>query len=680
MTKDPYDSLSRLAKEMLFHWFAPGRAGILTKDASSIIRLLDLGSPAEKDDPVVFYERALKTERANFFNDSHPRCSLLDRNLAKLCGRLHLDDEERQVLRYFCVAEVSEELKSLTKLLEHSNTRSFAAQVADCLQLSARRVFRLLSQKGKLIQAGLILKHRLFPAGRPGGNSFSMADQELAIHLVEGQFDPGQITAHFGTNGKASQLNLDHFAHIKPTLDILIPYLDQSLEKGRAGVNVLIHGAPGTGKTELSRLLGQVIKSGTFEPSFLDEEGDPISGEQRLSKLRCTLSFLKNEPTLLVCDEAEDLFQDPGRGETTTTGHKLWVHRLLEENEAPIIWLSNTIENMDPATLRRFDFVVELPIPGRRQRQKIIQESVGRLVSDSCVKNLADDERLAPASITSASRILKEVGSSLSESSREAAFEHLLSLGLEAHGKRGIPPKTMQPEVNYAPELAQTSLDLQSLMEGLRSHPEARICLEGPPGTGKTAFGDWLAHSLDRPLHVHRISDLSSMFVGETEKQVARAFQKASSADGILMFDEIDSLLADRNGGHRSWEVSQVNEMLTQMEGYRGILIATTNRMSSLDPASCRRFDLTISFDYLDSQQLQKIFTLTCAHLNLPSAGEVGFLADIHNATPGDFAALSRQHRFRPFPDGLAMAEALHSLCSQKMTYQSSGKIGFKPI
>lgn len=170
------------------------------------------------------------------------------------------------------------------------------------------------------------------------------------------------------------------------------------------------------------------------------------------------------------------------------------------------------------------------------------------------------------------------------------------------------------------------------------------------------------------------------MFVGETEKQVARAFQKASSADGILMFDEIDSLLADRNGGHRSWEVSQVNEMLTQMESYRGILIATTNRMSSLDPASCRRFDLTISFDYLDSQQLQKIFTLTCAHLNLPSVGEVGFLADIHNATPGDFAALSRQHRFRPFPDGLAMAEALHSLCSQKMTYQSSGKIGFKPI
>ena len=170
------------------------------------------------------------------------------------------------------------------------------------------------------------------------------------------------------------------------------------------------------------------------------------------------------------------------------------------------------------------------------------------------------------------------------------------------------------------------------------------------------------------------------MFVGQTEKAIAKAFQKATEEGGILMLDEVDSLLADRSDASHSWEVSKVNEMLTQMESFQGILIATTNRMSTLDAASRRRFDLTISLDYLRPAQIDHLFDVTCETLSLPNSQLRSSLGNIVNATPGDFAALTRQHRFNPFTTSQALAEALSSLCSEKKDRPSHEPIGFKAI
>lgn len=673
-------SLADLAKEMLFNWFTPGRERILVGKNDSVAHFLDLGDPPTEDDPCEFYKKQLRAKHAEFSKELRGESTLLDRNLGKLCQLLHLNEIEHQVLKYFCIAEVSDEIHWLTKSLEHPNTRSFSGQVSDCLALPHTKVFHLLKRDGRLVQSGLVYKHRLYPGGRPGGNGFSITDHELAFHLLEEDFNPSQMTRSLGTAGKPSQLTLRHFEHIKPSLDILIPYLKQILESKRPGVNILIHGVPGTGKTELGRLLGQVLNCGTFEPTFLNEEGDPISGEERFSRLRCTLSFLRNEHSLILCDEAEDLFPEPRRGNKETTSHKLWVHRLLEENQNPIVWLSNSVTQMDQATLRRFDFVIELRVPGRRQRQEILEESAGEFVSASCIKVVASNEQLAPAIITKAAGILKEVSPVLSRSSFDSVFQQLLSQDLKAQGHLEIDSHFPQSPLAYTPEYSKASVNLSLLTEGLRANPEARICLEGPPGTGKTVFGKWLAESLDRPLHVHRMSDLSSMFVGETEQQIAKAFQNAQHERAILMLDEVDSLLCDRSDLLRKWEVSQVNEMLTQMESFHSVLIATTNRASSLDPASKRRFDLTIALDYLDPTQIQRLFEQTCQNLALKISMPPPSFSEISNATPGDFATLHRRHRFSPFSDSGSLADALISLCAQKKDRPTAKTIGFKSV
>jgi SpoVK/Ycf46/Vps4 family AAA+-type ATPase len=666
------------ARQMLHHWLQPGRAKVLLEKNHKIATFLGLDSPPEQVDSEKFYDKELKLKRAKFLKAVIPEKSLLDDNLDQLCQCLRLDSIEQEILRYLCIEALVPEVRLLASFLEHSTSREASTQIAECLQLPTDQVFKRLNQNSKLIQAGLVDRDYPRPHRQSGGFKFKIVEDDLVYHLVEEPFNFKRVTASLGNQGPSTHLKLDDFIHIKSTLDLLVPYLKKSLLGKEPGVNILIHGSPGTGKTELGRLLGSLLECGTFEPSFFDSDGDPICTGRRLSKLRCALSFLKDEQSLIVFDEAEDLFNPRHKPFGGTINKKLWINRLLEENELPVIWLSNSIGNMDPAVLRRFDFVFEVTIPGRKQRHAIIKNAVGKLVSDPLIHQLADHEHLSPAVVTRASRVLQTISPDLSPSSHNEAFRHLVTQSLIAQGKQAISSVPADQLLTYDVTHTNASVNLEKLVEGLRNSKQARICLKGPPGTGKTAFGKWLAESLDLALHSRRVSDLVSMFVGETEKSIAQAFHRATDEGAILMLDEVDSLLADRKGASRNWEITQVNEMLTQMESFQGILIATTNRVTALDSASQRRFDLTISLNYLSGGQVTLIFQKTCEILRLSGCVDNRSLRGIANATPGDFAALSRQHRFQPFCNSANLADALVQQCAEKKECKSRPAIGFQ--
>lgn len=116
---------------------------------------------------------------------------------------------------------------------------------------------------------------------------------------------------------------------------------------------------------------------------------------------------------------------------------------------------------------------------------------------------------------------------------------------------------------------------------------------------------------------VQRVSDLVSPYVGMTEKNLAAAFEKAGQDDAVLLLDEVDSFLHNRRKATQSWEITAVNEMLTQMESYRGLFIASTNLIRDLDEASLRRFDLKIHFGYLRQAQVQQLFSAHMQPLKL---------------------------------------------------------------
>jgi transitional endoplasmic reticulum ATPase len=242
-----------------------------------------------------------------------------------------------------------------------------------------------------------------------------------------------------------------------------------------------------------------------------------------------------------------------------------------------------------------------------------------------------------------------------------AALQHLMQQTLRAQGFKvddALKRDVLGPV--YDASLINADIDLANLAAGLIQAGSGRICLYGPPGTGKTAYCHYLAKQLNKPLLVKTAGQLLNKYIGETEKQIAAAFAEAKENDAVLLLDEVDSFLQDRRKAQQSWEVTSVNEMLVQMEAFQGVFVASTNLLHNLDQASLRRFDLKACFGYLKPEQTRQLFQAHCKQLKLaPCASSLTQLAASRVLTPGDFAAVARQSRFRPFSKASDFATAL---------------------
>ena len=176
------------------------------------------------------------------------------------------------------------------------------------------------------------------------------------------------------------------------------------------------------------------------------------------------------------------------------------------------------------------------------------------------------------------------------------------------------------PPALFDARFIQADCDLADLADRMTGHGAKpfSICLQGPPGTGKSAYARYLAERMGMEVLSKRTSDLLSMWVGGSEENIAEAFREARDTRSFLIFDEADSLLADRRGAHRSWEVTQVNEMLTQMEMHLLPFACTTNYVEKLDVATLRRFLFKVSLRYSSPEQAAGLFR---AYFNMEAAG-----------------------------------------------------------
>lgn len=126
------------------------------------------------------------------------------------------------------------------------------------------------------------------------------------------------------------------------------------------------------------------------------------------------------------------------------------------------------------------------------------------------------------------------------------------------------------------------------------------VLLAGPPGTGKTMLAGVLAGDLGLDLYQVDLSQVTSKYVGETEKQLDRIFGLAEQTHAMLLFDEADSLFAKRTEVRSSndrWANLEVNFLLQRVESYDGPTVLTTNFKSALDEALLRRIRFKIDLD-----------------------------------------------------------------------------------
>jgi SpoVK/Ycf46/Vps4 family AAA+-type ATPase len=217
---------------------------------------------------------------------------------------------------------------------------------------------------------------------------------------------------------------------------------------------------------------------------------------------------------------------------------------------------------------------------------------------------------------------------------------------------------------------ANANLDLNNLTTRLlTAKSNFTLCMYGPPGTGKSEYGRYLAKRLGKKVLFKRASDLQSCWVGMTEKNIANAFQEAAEEEMVLIIDEGDSFLRSREGAQRSWEVTEVNEMLSQMEEHPEPFIITTNMFKELDQAALRRFTFKIGFDFMRPKQAAKLFEMYFK-VEPPKAIMKNDLL-----TPGDFANVLKKTTILDIKESVEIYEMLEEECELKP--QKNKIIGF---
>lgn len=627
-------------------------------------------SPNDFDLKAVQSELRLLHQKAEKQWAKAPLPACLCNNVGQLSDLVGLSTTDCRILEFAVSIHNERLLDDTADWLGHlSSVKAFHA-LSVILNLPEPEIRASLSAQGILARSGLVSVDRSGTSMLRG--KLDLLSDGFADLMTSSEADPVSLLRGTVSVAGPAQLKLADYSHINASLEILRPYLRHTATTGRRGVNIFLHGVPGTGKSQLARTLADELGCELFEVASEDADGNPVNGERRLRAFRAAQSFFAQRQALIAFDEVEDVFNDGnsffGR-KSTAQVRKAWINRMLEENTVPTLWLSNSIRGLDPAFIRRFDMVFELPVPPKKQREQILQASCGDLLNAEQVSRIAEAEALAPAVVTKASSVVRAIQNELGQNKAATAFELLISNTLEAQGHRPLAKNDPNrlPEV-YDPAFIHADTNLAAVAEGLMTAKSGRLCLYGPPGTGKTAYGRWLAEQLGVPLLVKRASDLMSPYVGENERNIALAFREAQAEDAVLLMDEVDSFLQDRRGAQRGWEVSMVNEMLTQMESFPGVFIASTNLMNGLDQAALRRFDLKVKFDFLRPKQAWELLCRHCAALGLPAPSENlnTRLAQLHQLTPGDFATVVRQNRFRSLKNAEALISALESECAVK--------------
>jgi transitional endoplasmic reticulum ATPase len=655
--------------------------GALGFSSDSLARALGLG---DMMDPVSgeFDERGARLNlrrlhRAIDKGDDMPsvRSSLTD-NIARLATVVGLTQTDCRILEFAVLVHTDQALGEAGDTLGFLSTAKLVHILSILLGLPGREIQAALGAQSVMARSGLVVVDR--SERRTLCGKLDLLSDTFANYVIEADADPLSLLRDTVTLSPEGHLTMDDFSHAAHTLDVLRPYLRQSISTGRKGVNVFMHGRPGTGKSQLAKALAKEVGCELFEVASEDSDGDPVTGARRLRAFRAAQSFFSSRQAIILFDEAEDVFSDSegafGRKSTAQT-RKAWMNRMLEENAVPTIWLSNSRGGMDPAFIRRFDMVFELPVPPKGQRARIINQASSGMLDARRVAMIAESDALAPAVVTKAASVVQSIRGVLGEDRAAAAIEMLISGTLEAQGHAPIPPDRASrlPDL-YDPALVHADADLHELARGLVKCGSGRLCMYGPPGTGKTAFGRWLAEEMGVPLHVKRASDLMSMWVGGNERNIAQVFRQAQAEGALLLIDEVDSFLRDRRFAKAGWEASMVNEMLTQMESFAGVFIASTNLMEGLDQAALRRFDLKVKFDYLRFDQASQMLCRYCESmaLGVPMQAHFTRLATLTMLTPGDFAAVVRQVRFRPVASTDALVLALEAECSIKEDYRAA--------
>ena len=469
-----------------------------------------------------------------------------------------------------------------------------------------------------------------------------------------------------GKNQK-SELSWKDFDHLNKERNITLNILTSAIENNTKGINILLYGAVGTGKTQFAKVIANKAKIDMYAVSaeFMDKEA---TRKDRLSDLASKQTVLSRvERICILFDEAEDVMN---RGFTEFgNASKAYLNTLIEETPVPIFWTTNNIYDVDPAFLRSMTYSNNFKKLNDEIRLNIWKRVIRKnkfKVDNKKLVELNNNYDIPPSLIANAVETTKMINGI--QDDFEIFVENVAKVVTK---KKNVKKKKEFEMKDYDDKLVNTDLDIKDLTAKIKACGKLNfsLCLYGEPGTGKSLYARYLAKELGVEVILKRASDLISKYVGETEQNIADAFAEAKSKKAMLIFDEADSFLQNRNNAVRNWEVSQVNEMLTWMESHEYPFVCTTNLLDTLDEASLRRFTFKIEFDFMTKEQVntafEHFFGIKNANVN------------IKGLTAGDFAIVKKKADFLCITGVTELSKMLQDEVKLKKSKELQNVVGF---
>ena len=475
------------------------------------------------------------------------------------------------------------------------------------------------------------------------------------------------------------------------------PALAALFGKGR-GTVLLFEGPPGTGKTLAAEALAHKLNLGLYVVST-ERLVDP-------NFIKGLFEDAAAHESVLFLDEADDVVSARGgAAHALDRNHNACVAQLLtrlETTEGVVVMATNAGHRLDPALERRLSGRVLFPLPGPEERLQLWRR---HLPPGLTLRGTLDVERLARQHTLSGARIRNAVVSATRRALRQGAETGLLVVdaaeiesaaaeqarqayrdkGPPADGESAQVGELRQPRFDLsrvvlpealADELAEALVTLDPAVQNLMAtasfadaFPAGRgvvLLFEGPPGTGKSLTAEAVAGRLGRPLYVAHAERVTGMWMGQTEKAMARLFDEADAHGAVLLLDEADDLLSARHaatsGSDRVYN-RVVDIALKRIEESKGVIILTTNMGAMLDPALERRLTGRFAFPMPEPPERAKILAaLIPAELTLAPDTDLEKLARRHELSGGQLRnavlkAIRRTLRHDPTARVIAAAD-----------------------